>query len=107
METKNNNISFNGISQRLNHSNYNFWKKQTETVLQQKVLFHHIQYSSYNDYREATYIPSSIKEKKYFREKDKILKKIINLDNTNGAVYTPGNQEDELEALEDTFKDNF
>ncbi len=107
MENKNNNNFSNCITQRLNHSNYNIWKKQMESVLLQKVLFHHIEYSNYDEFRAAKYIPSSIKETKYFREKNMIMSIEINTDQTKGKVYSRDDQENQLEALEEKFKENF
>jgi hypothetical protein len=97
------NKSISGISFRLNHSNYNSWRKVVEAFLQQKILFHHIQYDSFYNYRNATYIPTSIKEKKYFSRKNAILEKEID------DVFTLESRDDELEALEESadFKESF
>src|SRR3990167_815453 len=95
------------ISIKLNHSNYNSWKPLVESLLNQKVLFHHIEYQDFELYRAATFTPSSIKEKKYFAKKALILAKPLNADRNLGAIVNEDTKEDELEALEVTYKEDF
>ena len=103
----NNRNSNNIISIRLNHANYNAWKTMVETYLNQKVLFHHIEYSSFIVYRAAVYEYSSNKEKKYFTAKEAILSKPFQIDQTLPDVYTLVNQGDSLDQLETDFKEDF
>ncbi len=99
--TTNNTNNNSPINKRLNYSNYHNWTQMMIPFLQQKVLFHHIEYSSYDNYRDNTYVPASIKEKKYFKAKAIILSQEIKVD------YTEDDRDDKLEALEETFKDSF
>jgi hypothetical protein len=92
---------------KLNHGNYNAWRPLVESVLNQKVLFHHTEYSTFELYRIASYEPLTIKEKRYFAKKDSILKKELNDDRNVGPIVTLDSKDIELEELETTFKDDF
>lgn len=89
------------IKERLNHANFHSWKTNFETVLQQKVLFQHIQFKDFVEYRLATYQYPTRKEAKYFRIKSEIEAKPI----TN--TYSEGNKDTELDQHETTFKDDY
>ena len=95
------------ITMKLNHGNYNAWRPLVESVLNQKVLFHHTEYQTFELYRAASYEPSSIKEKKYFAKKDSILSTPLNNDQNAGPIVTLDSKDTELEDLETAYKDDF
>jgi transposase InsO family protein len=69
-----------------------------ETYLNQKILFDHVLYHSYDEFRTKCYIFSSIKEKKYFTIKEKII---------NQPNVSVDDQEKQLEENEEAFKADF
>ena len=91
------------INIRLIHTNYPQWKPAAEIFLKQKPLIHHIIYSSFEVFREATFKTSNIQEKKYFAARKLILDKPITIN------YTQDQQDDELLTLQrnENYKDDF